>query len=217
MKVLVTGPRGFIARNLMAHLQTRTECLVMRFDRGDPETDLRAALETAEIIYHLAGVNRPEKVEEFETGNAGLTRQICDILRSIGRKPKIVMSSSIQAGLENPYGKSKRRAEAALKDFATETGAPISIHRLTNVFGKWSRPNYNSVVATFCHNIANDLPIQISDPARELEVAYIDDVVAAFIAELPTQTGQSAPSPIPSFRIRLGDLAARLQVVPRHM
>src|SRR5262245_43428277 len=177
MNILVTGARGFIGRNLIARLETLEECKVIPFEVDDSYEDLRAGLAAADIVYHLAGVNRPVDIREYETGNAGLTREICAILRDLARKPVVVMSSSVQAGLENPYGISKWQAEEALRDFAAASGAEIRIYRLKNVFGKWCRPNYNSVVATFCHNIANDLPIHISDPEHELELVYVDDVV----------------------------------------
>jgi UDP-2-acetamido-2,6-beta-L-arabino-hexul-4-ose reductase len=121
------------------------------------------------------------------------------------------MSSSVQAELENPYGVSKRRAEEVLRGFAAQSGAQVRIYRLKNVFGKWSRPNYNSVVATFCHNIANELPIQISDPSRELELICVDDVAKAFLAELPIQAGSTPSREIPSFKLTLGDLVGRIQ------
>jgi UDP-2-acetamido-2,6-beta-L-arabino-hexul-4-ose reductase len=211
MNVLVTGARGFIGRNLTAHLHAREGCAVTPFDVDNSAEDLRAGLEKADIVYHLAGVNRPQITGEFEIANAGLTREICATLRELGRTPVIVMSSSIQATLENPYGVSKRHAEDALREFAAQSGAQVRIYRLKNVFGKWCRPNYNSVVATFCHNIANDLPIQISDPNRELEVVYVDDVVKAFLAEM-TATGESnGDSGIPCVRLTLGDLAGRIQ------
>ena len=119
-----------------------------------------------------------------------LTEQICRFLREGRRSPKIVFSSSIQAELDNPYGASKAKAEKALRQFAAETGACVRIYRLKNLFGKWCRPNYNSVTATFCHNIANDLPIAVSDPAREVELSYVDDVVAAFLSEIDGTTGR---------------------------
>jgi len=198
---------------------------VTLFDVDDSTDSLRAGLETADIVYHLAGVNRPDTTDEFETGNAGLTRDICGVLRGLGRAPAIVMSSSVQAELENPYGVSKRHAEDVLRVFAAQTGAQVCIYRLKNVFGKWCRPNYNSVVATFCRNIANDLPIQISEPSRELELAYVDDVVEAFLAALeagPLPDGRGSvtgvvnasrdyASEIPSVRLTLGDLAGRIQ------
>jgi UDP-2-acetamido-2,6-beta-L-arabino-hexul-4-ose reductase len=181
------------------------------FDVDHSPDDLRAGLETADIVYHLAGVNRPQVNEDFEIGNAGLTRDICDMLRGMGRTPVIVMSSSVQAAFENPYGISKRHAEDALREFAARSGAQIRIYRLKNVFGKWCRPNYNSVVATFCHNIANDLPIQISDPSHELELVYVDDVVDAFMGELPVHAGRIGHRDIPSHSLTLGDLAGRIQ------
>jgi UDP-2-acetamido-2,6-beta-L-arabino-hexul-4-ose reductase len=211
MNVLVTGARGFIGRNLTAHLRPREGCAVTPFDVDNSPDDLRAGLEKADIVYHLAGVNRPPITGEFEIGNAGLTRDICQILCELGRTPVIVMSSSVQATLENPYGISKRHAEDALREFAAQSGARVRIYRLKNVFGKWCRPNYNSVVATFCHNIANDLPIRISDPSRELELVYVDDVVNAFLAELPIHPGTSTHRDIPSFHLALGDLAGRIQ------
>jgi UDP-2-acetamido-2,6-beta-L-arabino-hexul-4-ose reductase len=211
MNVLVTGARGFIGRNLIAHLKTREGCAVTLFDVDHSPDDLRAGLETADIVYHLAGVNRPQVNEEFETGNAGLTREICETLRELRRIPVIVMSSSVQAALENPYGVSKRRAEDALREFAAQSGARVCIYRLKNVFGKWCRPNYNSVVATFCHNIANDLPIQISDSSHELELVYVDDVVDTFLDELPVHAKPIGQRDIPSLSLTLGDLAGRIQ------
>ena len=166
----------------------------------------------ADVIFHLAGVNRPQDPIDFERGNAGLTEQVCQFLREIRRAPKIVFSSSIQAELDNPYGASKAKAENALRQFAAETGACVRIYRLKNLFGKWCRPNYNSVTATFCHNIANDLPIAVSDPAHEVELSYVDDVVAAFLAEIDgRQTAGAAGADIQSYRIQLGDLAGRIQ------
>jgi UDP-2-acetamido-2,6-beta-L-arabino-hexul-4-ose reductase len=211
MNILVTGARGFLGRNLIAHLQARQNCVVTTFDLDNSRDDLRVGLETADIVYHLAGVNRPQVTEEFEIGNAGLTRDICEILRQLGRTPVIAISSSVQAALDNPYGISKRHAEEALREFGAQTGARVCIYRLMNVFGKWCRPNYNSVVATFCHNIANDLPIQISDAACELELVYVDDVVKAFLAEIQKVDGSSARPNIPSFKLTLSDLASRIQ------
>jgi len=209
MKVLITGANGFIGRSLTAHLRTRGDCDLRLFDVGNSMEYLRQALNDADVVYHLAGVNRPETADEFETGNTDLTRKVCDILRDMRRKPKVVFSSSVQATLENAYGISKRRAEEALEAFGAHSHAVVRIHRLTNVFGKWSRPNYNSVVATFCYNIANDLPISISDPSRQIELVYIDDVVDAFVAEL----SEKCPPVVnlPAYTIALADLAGRIQ------
>jgi UDP-2-acetamido-2,6-beta-L-arabino-hexul-4-ose reductase len=159
-------------------------------------------------------VNRPQDPREFETGNSELTQQICRFLQDHRRTPQIVFSSSIQAGLTNPYGESKLEAENQLKKFAAETGACVRVYRLKNLFGKWCRPNYNSVTATFCHNIAHDVPIAVSDPAHELELSYVDDVVAAFLAEVDgTQPRGATGNEIRSYRLQLGDLAGRIQAL----
>jgi UDP-2-acetamido-2,6-beta-L-arabino-hexul-4-ose reductase len=210
-RVVITGGRGFLGRNLAAHLTARKDCTVTLIDREESDDDLRRALADADIVFHLAGVNRPQHVSEFDTGNTGSTEILVNILREAGRAPKIVLSSSIQAALDNPYGASKARAEQVLREFAAETGASVRIYRLSNLFGKWCRPNYNSVTATFCHNIARDLPISVSDPARELDLSYVDDVVAVFLGELDGDAqGQDGPE-IVSYRLTLGDLAGRIQ------
>jgi len=211
-RVLITGGRGFLGRNLAAHLAERKDCVVRLFDQENSAEELKAWVLEADVIFHLAGVNRPRDPIEFERGNAELTEQVCQFLREFRRSPKIVFSSSIQAELDNPYGASKAKAENTLRQFAMDTGAHIRILRLKNLFGKWSRPNYNSVTATFCHNIANGIPIAISDPSREVELSYVDDVVAAFLAEIDEQAGGvEAGQEIPSYCIQLGDLAGRIQ------
>jgi UDP-2-acetamido-2,6-beta-L-arabino-hexul-4-ose reductase len=211
-RILITGGQGFLGRNLAAHLLERKECAITMLGREDSGEGLINKLLEADLVFHLAGVNRPQDPIEFQSGNAELTEQLCRLLREGGRSPKIVFSSSTQAMLDNPYGASKARAEKALRQFAAETGARVRIYRLKNLFGKRGRPNYNSVTATFCHNIANDLPITVSDQAREVELSYGDDVVAAFLAEIDgPESGAEAGAEIPSYRIRLGDLAGRIQ------
>lgn len=215
MNILVTGAGGFLGRNLLAHLNRRESLAITSFDAENSRDDLRAALKTADIVYHLAGVNRPRTDQEFEGGNAGLTGDLCALLSELGRAPLIVFSSSVQAALDNPYGVSKRHAEYRLREFAAESGAQVRIYRLKNVFGKWSRPDYNSAVATFCHNVARDLPIRISEPSRELELVYVDDVMEAFLGELTERVydrhAGDCPGGIPSFRLTLGDLVGRIQ------
>jgi UDP-2-acetamido-2,6-beta-L-arabino-hexul-4-ose reductase len=184
MNILVTGSNGFIGKNLIAWLRRLPEIQVLEFDQEHTPADLAERLAVADLVYHLAGVNRPQSVVEFRTGNVDLTAQMCDLLLQAGRATPIVLSSSIQVELDNPYGASKRQAEQVLADYAARSGAPVVIFRLSNVFGKWCQPNYNSVVATFCHNIARDLPITISDPAREVPLVHVDDVVQAFLAEV---------------------------------
>lgn len=212
MKVLVTGSKGFVGRNLCAVLRRRQDIILFGCDIDTPAKDLADALRQVDVIIHLAGVNRPKVAEEFETGNAGSLDGICQNLESLGRAPKIVLSSSIQAELQNPYGVSKRHAEVRLQHFAEKTGAPCVVYRLKNLFGKWCRPNYNSVTATFCQNIAHDLPIQISDPAYEMELTYIDDVVQAFVAELEACTpGFIFAAELPAYKITLGQLAEKIR------
>ncbi len=180
--VLITGAKGFIGRHLTEALRRRGDLRVVEYDLAAPPEVLEVGLREAEVIYHLAGVNRPQDQAEFAVGNTGFTQSICSALSSLGRQPLILISSSIQAELENPYGISKRGAEEVLRSWARDTGGRVAVFRLKNVFGKWCRPNYNSVTATFCHNIAHGLPLQISDPARELDLVYIDDVVEGFLS-----------------------------------
>ncbi|MCE5267213.1 MAG: NAD-dependent epimerase/dehydratase family protein [Planctomycetaceae bacterium] len=220
--VLITGANGFIGRNVASHLRARSDVRLVCYDLDQPESELVRGASQADVVFHLAGVNRPKDATEFESGNAGSIEQLCRLLRQSGRKPLVVLSSSSQAECDNPYGQSKRHAEAILRQYATVSGSPITIFRLKNVFGKWCRPNYNSVVATFCHNIARDLPVEISDPARQIDLVHVDDVVAAFVAEMGQcedgnkgQKRRPSESPfnnsIPSYTLTLGDLAGRIQ------
>lgn len=211
MKVLVTGADGFVGKNVIVALRRLEGVEIVPVTRATPLEELPQLLSDADFVYHLAGVNRPKDASEFETGNAGFTREICNHLSELNRKPKIVFSSSIQAEGPSVYGVSKADAETALREFAASSGAEVSIYRLRNVFGKWSRPNYNSVVATFCHNISHDLPITISNPDQALELVYIDDIVEAFIEELKPESG-SGMKVIERFTpVTLGELAALIQ------
>lgn len=213
MNILITGANGFIGHNLSEWLASRDNCNVLTHLRMDGASKLDEKLAKADIIFHLAGVNRPQHEEEFEVGNVQLTEQICDSLTKLKRATPIIFSSSTQAALENPYGTSKSSAENALRNYADNNDARVSIYRLPGVFGKWSRPNYNTVVATFCHNIARDLPIQISDPHHELSLVYIDDVMQHFIAELDQtqKTGVDMPAIAPVHKISLGALAEQIR------
>jgi len=212
LNVLVTGSNGFVGKNLCVALKRRKDLLLSEYDLNNSPEDLRRFLESVDVIYHLAGVNRPEDSSEYETGNAGFVLEICSILAGLNRAPKIIFASSIQVGLDNPYASSKWNAEDALRAFSERTHAACVVYRLNNLFGKWCRPNYNSVTATFCHNIAHGLPITISDPAKQIELTYIDDVVAAFLSELAVgEPGLRLAEPLQSRKTTLGDLAATIR------
>jgi len=186
MRALVTGAKGFIGKNLIAHMRDK-EIEFEPFTRDMPLGDLAVALTGVDFVFHLAGVNRPRETEEFAEGNKGLTEQLCNLIRASGRQIPVLYSSSVQAVLDNPYGESKLAGEEALIALESDTHSPVYLYRLTNVFGKWSRPNYNSAVATFCHNIANDLPIQINNPTASVRLVHVDDVVKDFTRMLKEQ------------------------------
>lgn len=230
--VLITGSKGFIGKNLIDTLRRNSDVVIKTFDVDDDLGLLESHLMNADFIYHFAGVNRPQNPAEFETGNAQLTASLVEILEKAGRSVPILLTSSMQAELDNPYGKSKKSAEEILVYYKKKTGAPIYIYRLPGVFGKWSRPNYNTVVATFCHNIARGLGINISESNYKIELVYIDDVVRHFLGHLDHNPLPSIaehkdqPSP-PSgkgngvedtcfykidriFKVTLGELAAKI-------
>lgn len=214
MNIVVTGSGGFIGRHMMEALRRREGTHVIGIDRSATPTEVEKALSTADFVFHIAGVNRPPTPDEFQKGNAGFTEEIVRTLDRLGRKPTIIFTSSIQAAADNPYGLSKKAAEDALVAYAKKSGAGVAIFRLKNVFGKWCRPNYNSVTATFCHNIAHDLPIQISDESRELDLVYIDDVVADLLSVLanPPSPGNAEFREVGvSYKVTLGDLAGRIR------
>jgi len=212
MRILVTGSRGFIGRNLLLRLQEIGHRDILEVEADTPHEMLLEAARQAEMVFHLAGVNRPTDPAEFTTGNADFTRLLGEALADTGRTVPVVFSSSIQANLDNPYGLSKRQAEASLLAYGERTGAPVHIFRLANVFGKWSRPNYNSAVATFCHNISRGLPITIHDPAAPLRLVYIDDVLDAFLRLLePTSAAFGFVQADPIFETTVGEVAEILR------
>jgi UDP-2-acetamido-2,6-beta-L-arabino-hexul-4-ose reductase len=185
MKVLITGANGFLGKNLQLHLAERKDVQLVCFTRGDDVAQLPTLLQHVDFVFHLAGINRPQDPQEFTTGNVDLTlalcQAVCAVAEATGKKLPIVYTSSTQAGRDNAYGQSKQRAEDALRDAARSHRLPVHIFRLPNVFGKWCKPNYNSAVATFCHNIARDLPIQVNDPAAPVTLVYVDDVIERFV------------------------------------
>ena len=177
MRVLITGSDGFIGNNLVVSLGERENFSVIEFSKQDSFTNLENAIKETDFIVHLAGVNRPIDEKDFQKVNVDFTQDICDIIEKLNKEIPIVFASSTQAELDNPYGRSKLAAEKILQNLEKDFGNPVYIYRLPGVFGKWSKPNYNSVVATFCHNIANNLDISISDEALELRLVYIDDFI----------------------------------------
>ena len=181
INVLVTGSNGFVGRNLMSVLGQRPGYTAVGFDVSDDQTLLSDLVLSADVIVHLAGVNRPPRIEDYQQGNARLTEQVIKVLDDGQRITPIILSSSTQAAKENAYGLSKRDAENAVFAYGQRTGAHTYVYRLPNLFGKWCRPNYNSAVATFCHNIARDLPVEINDPTVELDLVYIDDLMNEFV------------------------------------
>lgn len=214
--VLVTGSSGFIGKNLCTQLALLDDIEVTTYNRHTPIDKLSQLVTAADFIFHLAGVNRPQDDSEFMQDNLGLTKSIIDILRDNNLKTPLLITSSIQAELDNPYGMSKLAAEKYASDWHKESSSPVFIYRLPGVFGKWCRPNYNSVVATFCYNIANSLPIQISNPSHVVTLAYIDDVVADFIEHLGSEQSSDPGQPKqPShiFSLTLGELSDRLYAI----
>lgn len=196
MNILVTGAKGFVGRNLVSQLHniqsgkarnypvSGTELKVFEYDMDSDPAELDVYCKNADFVFNLAGVNRPKDQSEFMKGNFGFASTLLDTLKKYNNTCPVMISSSTQAALDNPYGESKRAGENLLFGYAKETGAKVLVYRFPNVFGKWCRPNYNSAVATFCNNIANDLPIQVNDPKVVMNLVYVDDVVDELIAAL---------------------------------
>lgn len=215
MHILITGAEGFIGRNLGLRLSENARWSMTPWGRQSHPEGLRAAVEKADVVIHLAGVNRPKDAREFQTGNVGFTHQLCEALvqasASSNHRPRLFYTSSAQARRTNAYGESKKAAEAALHALAAEHGHELHLFRLPNVFGKWCRPHYNSAVATFCHQIARDLPIEVHDPSAPLQLVHVDDLVDRFLelldgaASQPDAEGFETVSPI--YATTVGEVA----------
>lgn len=211
MRVLITGSRGFIGKNLAVALSERPGFDVVRFDRDDARESLLEKVTAVDAVVHLAGVNRPPDPAQFEVCNVGLTRDLCAAIGRVGRPIPFLLASSSQAECEGAYGRSKRAAERVAEELSLRTGSPVVIYRLANVFGKWCRPDYNSVVATFCHNIARNLPIRIDDPATQLRLIHVDDVITEFLAALTMPTASLRWGTVtPAYETTLAQLAEQI-------
>ena len=214
--ILITGAGGFVGKNLVATLRTAGYTDLMLFEKDDTPETLADYCRRAAFVVHLAGINRPTNPSEFYTGNAGLTDTLLANLEAAGNTAPVLVTSSTQAELDNDYGKSKRQAEEAIFAHRRRTGAMVYVFRMPGVFGKWCRPNYNSVVATFCHNVAHGLPIQVRDSAFSLPLVYIDDVVACILAAFDGDVMMDrSATPIchmhPIHEVTLGRLAELIQ------
>lgn len=181
MKVLVTGAKGFIGKNLIHTMENMADMEILEYDMDTDDSLLPQYTAECDFVFHLAGVNRPENPEDFMKGNFGFTSALLENLMQAGNKAPVLITSSIQAALDNPYGQSKKAGEDLIFEYGRDNGTEVYVYRMPNVFGKWCRPNYNSAIATFCHNIARDLPITVNDPSHMMQLVYIDDVVAEFI------------------------------------
>lgn len=213
-KILVTGAKGFIGKNLVAELKNRKAGDIYEFDCDNTNADLDVFTSKCDVVFHLAGINRPKNEEEFDKGNVDFTNTLISSLKKNSNRAPLIFSSSVQAKLDNPYGKSKFAAENAIIKYSMENAIPVSIYRLFNVFGKWCRPSYNSVVATFCHNIAHNLPIQINDPESRMQQVYIMDVVTEFIRKAEEislhDDHEIIESFEPTYEIKVGELASMI-------
>lgn len=203
--VLLTGSSGFIGSNLLLHLREKG-VLVHKVPRGTDPTELNRLISNADVLIHLAGTNRPSSTDEFAVDNVEFTRLLLETVTSIRPMP-VVFSSSTQAALDNPYGLSKREAENLVRQYGEANGQPVAVVRLPNVFGKWCKPNYNSVVATFAHNVSRGIPLRVDDPGKVVELAYIDDVVSLLAGALDGTIFVDQPRPDVLYRVTLGRLA----------
>lgn len=212
MKILVTGANGFVGKNLVAELKNKGYKDIFEVTRETDPSILENYIPKCDFVFHLAGVNRPNEEQEFIQGNNIFTLKLLELLKKHQNQSPILFTSSIQALQDNPYGKSKKTCEDILFTHSKETGAKVLIYRLPNLFGKWCRPNYNSVIATFCHNIINDLKIQMNNPNIELTLGYIDDVLDEFLQALIGKESKKGDfcTITKTYKVKLGEIAEKL-------
>ncbi len=212
MKILVTGAKGFVGKNLVVELKNKGYEEILEYDLDTDDSLLSEFVKECDFVFHLAGVNRPKEEKEFMEGNFGFTSELLGLLKMHNNKAPVLITSSIQAEQDNPYGISKKAGEDLLFDYSRETGAKVLVYRLFGLFGKWSRPNYNSVVATFCYNIARGLDIQVNAPEAELTLSYIDDILVEFLKALEGKETQEVNFCVVSetHTIQLGELADKI-------
>lgn len=210
MNILVTGSEGFLGKNLIERLSRTDDIKIFKFSRKDSLDYLNNIVKDVDFIFHLAGINRPKDNNEFYSGNSSLTYKIIELIEKHEKSIPILFSSSSQASIDNDYGKSKLEAENHLKQYSKRNNSPIFIYRLPGVFGKWSKPNYNSVISTWCYNIANDLDIHIDNEEKKLELVYIDDVINSFVSKLYSSTPSESCKVEKSYHQSLGYIAKLL-------
>lgn len=214
MNILITGSQGFVGKNLVAELKSRGYDELYLYSRENSLEDLERWAMECDFVFHLAGVNRPKDEEEFKEGNVDLTFELMRLLEENTRSVPVVFSSSIQAEEDNPYGRSKKEAEDHIFEYGERNDVPVFVYRFANLYGKWSKPHYNSVIATFCHQVAHDLPIEVRDPDKEITFQYIDDVVDnlihCFEMECPHKVGPFCDVPQKDTRT-LGEVAELIQ------
>lgn len=212
MRIVLTGARGFIGSNLRVRLREMGHTDLRAIPHNADPTAFDAALASADFVFHLAGVNRPQDPADFDAGNRAFTSRLVAALRRLGGPVPVAYASSIQAELDNPYGRSKRAAEDALLAYGQAIGAPVHVMRLPNVFGKWSRPFYNSAIATFCHQVARGLPLTIHDPGSPLRLVYVDDVCSCLLSLLADSAARGGFAEVqPEYRTTVGELAAMIE------
>lgn len=215
MKILVTGAKGFIGKNLVSELKNRGYTQIMEYDKDSSIDLLSQFSKECDFVFHLAGVNRSENELDFIKGNSDFTSKLINLLFLNKKRPTLVSTSSIQAELKTPYGLSKKAGEKVIFDFGVKNDSRVVVYRLTNIFGKWSNPNYNSVVATFSHNISRDIPIIINDPEKQINLIYIDDVINNLLSHLPgekenTNLNNGFYCVMPEYKITIKELANQL-------